>query len=188
MSQRSGYRTWAVGAGLTSWLAAAAAAQQPAVTPPSQPAATPPAASGGPVPAGGEDDKGKLIEEIKKSEELVLSGKGGYNYDPAGRRDPFVDPLKSASEKEGSQPRPEGWPGMLIGEVQLQGITVYGDEPIAIFLGTDGVGYFAREGDELWDGKIIQIDFEERKVVFQQKVEDPSSALRFREVVKKLNP
>jgi hypothetical protein len=77
---------------------------------------------------------------------------------------------------------------MLIAEVKLEGITVYGGEPIAIFMGTDSTGYFAREGDELWDGKITTIDFEEGKVEFQQKVEDPSSPVRFRNVEKKLNP
>ena len=117
-----------------------------------------------------------------------MSGKGGYNYDPAGRRDPFVDPLSAANQQDKEKSRPEGWPGMLIAEVQLQGITVYGGDPIAIFEGTDGVGYFAREGDELWDGKIITIDFDEGKVILQQKVEDPSSPVRFRNVEKKLNP
>ena len=90
--------------------------------------------------------------------------------------------------EDGGTPRPDGWPGMLINEVKLQGITVYGTEPIASFLGTDGMGYFAREGDELWDGKIEVIDFEEGLVAFKQKVEDPSSAIRHRRVERKLNP
>ena len=117
-----------------------------------------------------------------------MSGKGGYNYDPAGRRDPFVDPLSAANQEDKEKSRPEGWPGMLIAEVQLKGSPIYGGDPIAIFAGTDGVGYFAREGDELWDGKIITIDFDEGRVTLQQKVEDPSSPVRFRNVEKKLNP
>ena len=116
-----------------------------------------------------------------------MSGKGGYTYDPSGRRDPFVDPL-NAKTPDKEEIRPEGSEGMLINEVQLQGITIYGGDPIAVLMGTDEVGYFLREGDELWDGKIIAIDFDEGKVVFQQKVEDPSSPVRFREVVKKLIP
>lgn len=150
--------------------------------------APPPEPSAAEAQPAGQGSKA-IIEETLKAEELVLSGKGGYNYDPAGRRDPFVDPLSAKGPGgEDEKPRPEGWPGMLIGEVKLEGITVYGGEPIAIFMGTDGVGYFAREGDELWDGKIIAIDFEEGKVEFQQKVEDPSSPIRFRNVEKKLNP
>jgi hypothetical protein len=162
--------------------------QTPASSPASAPAPSASPAAGAP-PASAADHK-EVIEEIKKAEELVLTGKGGYNYDPAGRRDPFVNPIEVTDQGPGKPGtiRPEGWPGMLIGEVQLQGITVYGGEPIALFLGTDGVGYFAREGDELWDGKIISIDFDEGKIAFQQKVEDPSSPVRFREVVKKLNP
>jgi hypothetical protein len=158
-----------------------AGAQEPSPSPAASPA------PGSPTPGGSTDPK-EVIEQQFKQEELVLSGKGGYNYDPAGRRDPFVDPLSAANQQDKEKSRPEGWPGMLIAEVQLQGITIYGGDPIAIFAGTDGVGYFAREGDELWDGKIISIDFDGGKVTLQQKVEDPSSPVRFRNVEKKLNP
>jgi len=135
-----------------------------------------------------DEDAQRLIDEIKQGEELALSGRGGYNYDPAGRPDPFVSPIEAPGGPGDETPRPEGWPGMLINEVKLRGITVFGGEPIAVFLGTDGNGYFAREGDELWDGKIEVIDFDEGVVVFKQKVEDPTSPIRHRRVERKLNP
>lgn len=171
-------------AGALALLPAPARAQQ------ATPTATPAAASA-PVSVGASAaENQKVIEAIKRGEEQVLTGKGGVEYNPAGRRDPFVDPLSKGEGPDDPKSRPEGWPGMLIGEVQLQGLTVFGGEPIAIFRGTDSIGYFAREGDELWDGKIVSINFDtdEKTVVFQQKVEDPSSPIRFRDVVKKLHP
>jgi len=150
---------------------------------------TPLLAQDAPVAADERDEEARrVIKQIKATEELALSGRGGYNYDPAGRPDPFVDPFTETTGNEQGPARPPGWPGMLINEVRLQGITVFDMEPIAMFLGTDGVGYFAREGDELWDGKIEMIDFETQMIVFKQKVEDPSSPVRHRKVERQLHP
>lgn len=177
-------------ASLGASLGSAQEGAPPAAIPPAveEPAAASPAAAGAPSIAR-EDEAKQIIEEIKQNEEMLLTGgKDSYNYDPAGRPDPFVNPMKETTGSEDVEARPPGWPGMLINEVQLHGITVFGTEPIAMFLGTDGIGYFAREGDELWDGKIEVIDFEDGLVAFKQKVEDPSSPIRHRRVEKKLNP
>jgi hypothetical protein len=141
--------------------------------------------------AGGANEQAEVqtdeafIEEILAGEAQVEGG--SYVYDVAGRRDPFVNPLGRGDEKgESERPRPPGFAGMLINEVVLWGVTVFGDEPIAIFRGTDGVGYFVQEGDELWDGKVVSIDFDLRAVNFQQRVDDPTSPVRFREVQSRL--
>lgn len=133
------------------------------------------------------DDGRQMLEDIRQQEEVVLSGRDGLDYDPAGRRDPFVDPRKVQDPKERRQP-PDGLGGMLIQEVRLQGISLVGDQPIAIVLGTDNLGYFVREGDELWDGKVDRIDFDQDSVVFQQRVTDPGAEVRFRDVARALHP
>ena len=127
-----------------------------------------------------------FIEEILAGDTQIDGG--SFIYDVAGRRDPFVNPLgRGEEEGDGSErPRPPGFSGMLINEVALWGVTVFGEDPIAIFRGTDGVGYFVREGDELWDGKVVAIDFDRREVSFQQRVDDPTSPVRFREVKSRL--
>ena len=144
------------------------------------------------IEAGGEAGADVLAPESPRQEvidDLLAPDDGTDVYDDAGRRDPFINPLvKAAGEDEDGRQRPKGWEGMVVGELKLWGLTVFGEDPIAIFQGSDGLGYFVREGSELWDGKIIAIDFDNQQVVFQQKVEDPTSPERFREVVQKLNP
>jgi hypothetical protein len=153
----------------------------------STPAQDPPPAGTEPVGEAAEvESDDAFIEEILAGDTQVEGG--SYIYDVAGRRDPFVNPLgRGEEEGDGTErPRPPGFPGMLINEVALWGITVFGEDPIAIFRGTDGVGYFVQEGDELWDGKVVAIDFDRREVSFQQRVDDPTSPVRFREVESRL--
>lgn len=161
------------------------------VTPPAAEQVPPPAidqAQPGLTPEPGEPMPA-LLAPSPSAVDALLTGEaaGSYIYDDAGRRDPFVNPLERLPGEQERQ-RPPGWEGMLIREVALWGITVYGDDPIAIFRGSDGLGYFIREGEELWDGKVIAVDFDRGEVVFQQKVDDPTSPVRFREVIQKLNP
>ena len=164
---------------------AAAAAATPATAEATPVAAATPAVAAETAPTA---ETEPLIQQILQGKTEIETG--AYIYEPAGRRDPFVNPLsgQNTADEKLKRQRPPGFPGMLIGEVQLWGITVYGDEGIGIFRGTDGQGYFVREGDELWDGKVVSIDFDRGEVVFQQKIEDPTSPMRFREVVRRLNP
>ena len=46
--------------------------------------------------------------------------------------------------------------------------------------------YLLRPGDQLWDGDVVSISFEE--VIFKQSVNDPTALKPFREVVKRLEP
>ena len=61
-----------------------------------------------------------------------------------------------------------------------------GNEFIAMLNATDGQSYFARIGQELFDGALIAMD--EATATFRQDVEDRLSPVRTREVVKSLYP
>jgi hypothetical protein len=113
---------------------------------------------------------------------------GGYTYDPAGRRDPFVTLLgRGGDAPVPGSARPQGLAGMLIGEVTLKGVlkTVKGDY-VALLQGSDNKTYIAHSGDKVLDGAIKTITAGE--VVFTQDVNDPLSLVKQREVRKAIRP
>ena len=155
-------------------LAAVGRAQQPA------PAPTP-----GPDAAKDQGNE-QTIDQILAGEEEVLSGEG-YSYDPAGRRDPFVSLLARTQNKELPAQRPEGVPGLLIDEIDIQGIFQLKGRMFAqVQTSNKEKSYLIQEGDHLYDGEVVSITTNE--VTFKQVVNDPSVIKPFREVVKKLNP
>jgi hypothetical protein len=144
-------------------------AEEPAATAPSDPAG----------------DAGQ-IDEILEGEEDVLSGEA-YNYDPAGRRDPFISLLARTQIPELAAARPEGVPGLLIDELTIQGIFELNARMFAQVQTADKEkSYLIQEGDQLYDGEVVSIAANE--IVFKQVVNDPSVIKPFREVVRKLNP
>ena len=149
--------------------------------PAQQPAASPAPGQG----AAGKSDE-QTIDQILAGEEEVLSGEG-YSYDPAGRRDPFVSLLTRNQAKELPQQRPPGVPGLLIDEIEIQGIFALSGRTFAQVQTSDkDKSYLIQEGDQLYDGEVVSIGNNE--VTFKQVVNDPSVIKPFREVVKKLNP
>lgn len=135
-----------------------------------------------PVPSLEPED----IDEILKGEDAIFAG-GGYTYDPGNRRDPFKSLLATRDRPLLRGPRPEGIPGLLIDEIDLTGIFLTGDGPVAQIQSTDSSkSYLLRPGDQLYDGDVVNISANE--VVFKQIVDDPTALKPFREVAKKLNP
>jgi Tfp pilus assembly protein PilP len=125
----------------------------------------------------------KTIEKIIEESESVLAGRG-FTYDPAGRRDPFRSLVEQSKADRG--PRPKGIAGMLISEVDLVGIVQKGKDNLAFFNGSDNKGYFLRVGDQLYDGRIIQINRTTGQVVFRQEINDPRSIKPYRDITKRL--
>lgn len=126
------------------------------------------------------------IEEILSGEEDVFAGRG-YGYDPAGRRDPFRSLVRARDSSPDRGPRPDGIPGLLIGEVDLTGVFVLPEGPVAQVQTSDrDRSYLLRVGDQLFDGDVVGVSLEE--VVFRQVLDDPTALTPFREVVKRLNP
>ncbi len=132
-----------------------------------------------------EFDSPSEIEDILSEEWRVLAGETKPAYDPGNRRDPFRSLLTDRSAPRG--PRPEGVPGLLIGELEVTGIMAFGAQKVAQVRATDRtVSYLVREGDRLYDGDVVSIGADE--VVFQQVVDDPAALRPFRTVVKDLRP
>ena len=143
-----------------------------------------PQASQGQEAAKKQDEQNnKTIEKIIEESESVLAGRG-FTYDPAGRRDPFRSLVEQTKADKG--PRPKGIAGMLISEVDLVGIVQKGKESLAFFNGSDNKGYFLRVGDQLYDGRIIQINRQSGQVVFRQEINDPRSIKPYRDITKRL--
>jgi type IV pilus assembly protein PilP len=110
----------------------------------------------------------------------------GYNYNPMGRRDPFVSLLKRVSPDEGTRTRRPGMEGFLIQEVALKGIVKTPKGYIAMLLGTDNKSYFVGVGQRLFDGVVTAIDA--TTVTFRQEVTDPLSTVKSRDMKKTLYP
>jgi Tfp pilus assembly protein PilP len=147
------------------------------------PAATPGGAATEEGQKAKDEQNSKAIEKIIEESESVLAGRG-FTYDPAGRRDPFRSLVEQTKADRG--PRPKGIAGMLISEVDLVGIVQKGKDNLAFFNGSDNKGYFLRVGDQLYDGRIIQINRTTGQVVFRQEINDPRSIKPYRDITKRL--
>ena len=127
------------------------------------------------------------VEGILGEDDDVYAGRG-YGYDPAGRRDPFRSLILTRDERASAAgPRPEGIPGLLIGEIDLTGVFVLPEGPVAqVQTSDEGRSYLLRPGDKLYDGDVVSVSLGE--VVFRQVLDDPTALTPFREVVKQINP
>jgi hypothetical protein len=154
-------------------------AQEPA-TPAEDPAAE--GSRGGLI---GDDVDVSGIEQILRGEEEVLEGRI-FNYDPAGRRDPFRSLLEGFEESEEgpAKARPPGLAGMKVEELKVEGIIQTPSGILAFVLGRDNVSYIIRPGTKLYNGEVAEIQL--KKVVFRQKVNDPNRLKQYEDVVRDL--
>jgi type IV pilus assembly protein PilP len=110
-----------------------------------------------------------------------------YIYDPEGRRDPFIPLLNRGDQRgQGGSMRPDGLPGMMVGDVALKGIVLSRGSYLAMIQGPDTKTYIVRNGDRLFDGTVKAVTAD--AVVFVQQVNDPLSLVKQREVRKPLRP
>ena len=99
---------------------------------------------------------------------------GGYQYDPLGRRDPFVNPVPPPPEAidpvaQVLATRPLGLPGVLLNEALLAGV-VTSVEPsmnVVVVRAPGNRTFFARAGDQLFDAVIKEI--RNNGIVFEVK-------------------
>jgi Tfp pilus assembly protein PilP len=105
-------------------------------------------------------------------------------YDPAGRRDPFVSLLSRGESKLPVGGRPIGVKGLLIGELSIRGVLRTNGKLLAIVQSPDNKTYTVHPGDALFDGsvKVVATD----AVIFLQRVDDPLSPVKQREIRKTL--
>ena len=108
----------------------------------------------------------------------------GFDYNPEGRRDPFVSLMRRGTDATRSAPgtRGPGLGGLETGEVTLRGTVQSGDGYLAILAGADNRTYIVRVGDRLLDGTIRSITA--NAMVILQQVSDPLSLNTQQEVRK----
>lgn len=111
-------------------------------------------------------------------------------YDAGGRRDPFVSLIVPKTAPAAPRPasatsRPgAGLAGIAVSDVQLKGVIRSGATFVAILEGPDGRTFMAKRLDRLVNGVVKGI--EQDAVVFTERVEDASGAVRQRDVRKAL--
>ena len=73
-----------------------------------------------------------------------------YAYDPAGRRDPFLNLLGSATDDKRSTLRKgDGPAGMTVGEISVRGVMQSRGKLVAMVQGPDNRTYIVHQGDKL---------------------------------------
>lgn len=128
-----------------------------------------------------------VIEKIERERESIITGQH-FSYDSQGRRDPFESLVKAQVMAPGGK-RPKGVAGMLVTELDLKGIaTDVAGHRVALVRGSDNRGYSLREGDVVYDARLISIDVDMGSVVFRQEVDDPRRIKPYRDVIKRLTP
>jgi hypothetical protein len=70
----------------------------------------------------------------------------GANYEPKGRRDPFLPPDLTGGPK-----------GLEVSTTKLTGIVRSARTTLALVETTDGIGYILKPGDTLGDGRLMEI-------------------------------
>jgi type IV pilus assembly protein PilP len=110
----------------------------------------------------------------------------GYTYNPAGRRDPFVSLVNRGTDPRTQSSRPQGLPGLSVGDLSIRGIVASNRAFIAMVQAPDGKTYVVRTGDKLYDATVKAVLAD--AVVFLQQVNDPLSLVKQREIRKPLRP
>ena len=144
-----------------------------APTPAAQPAATPGQPAATPATAQTVAEKAESAAEPQ-----------GFNYNPEGRRDPFISLLRRGVDARSSGPKMAGLGGLGTSEVSLRGVLTSEGAFVGILQGADSKNYIVRVGDRLSDGTIRSITRD--SMVILQQVNDPLSLEKQREVRKLL--
>ena len=112
----------------------------------------------------------------------------GYDYNPAGRRDPFISLVRRTMQATGTSanPRPTGLGGLSIEQIRMTGVVKGRQGFSAIVKGVDNRTYYVRAGDELYDGKVRAVTADAMFLI--QNVNDPLSDARTREIKRLLRP
>lgn len=105
----------------------------------------------------------------------------------AGRRDPFVSPLRSASAIAPTSSCTSGKRCLAIPELVLQGtVRDISGKMMAVVSTSNRKTYTLRENDQVFNGSVEKITTD--SIIFREYVKDPLGRESAREVVKKLSP
>jgi Tfp pilus assembly protein PilP len=112
----------------------------------------------------------------------------GYDYNPAGRRDPFISLVRRTTSVTGvsAHPRPTGIGGLGVDEITMRGVLEGRNGWAAIVRGADNRTYTVRAGEQLYDGTVRAVTADAMFIL--QDVNDPLSVQKKREIKKLLRP
>lgn len=106
------------------------------------------------------------------------------SYNPAGRRDPFLDLLRDRDVQTSASV--EGIPQIYIDDVVLIGIVKARGQLMAIINSGQGFPYYIKDGEKFADGFVRLI--EESRVIFRKTHERGIPLLKPKDVIKEIYP
>jgi type IV pilus assembly protein PilP len=110
---------------------------------------------------------------------------GEFVYNPEGRRDPFWNLLQGKSVKENREAI-EGIAGLMIDELELEGIVFAQGAFKALLKGPDTRPYVVGIGDKVYDGEVVAMD--KNSVSFKKSLTVALAGQKDRVIIKTLNP
>lgn len=111
-----------------------------------------------------------------------------FIYLPRGRRDPFWDLLGNAKAGKDAKGREaiSGIAGLMIDELELEGIIFKGGEYHAALRGPDSQPYLVKVGESVYDGEVVKID--SHSIIFKKILTIAIGGATERLIPKRLNP
>lgn len=129
-----------------------------------------------PKAASDEEQQMQLDQNLPSSE---------YIYRPEGRRDPFWNLLQGKNVRENRQAI-GGIAGLLIDELDLEGIMQVRGKYRALLKGPDSRGYIVSVGDKVYDGEVLVID--RNSISFKKSLTVAIGGQKEKVIIKALNP
>jgi Tfp pilus assembly protein PilP len=114
---------------------------------------------------------------------LLISSE--FIYKPEGRRDPFWDLLRGQGANKG-RPAIDGIGGLMIDELDLEGIIFSSGRFRALLKGPDSRPYVVAVGDKVYDGEIVSID--KNSIAFKKIMTVALGGQKEKQIIKSLNP
>ncbi len=125
------------------------------------------------------------IPEVEDGAEMISIQPGEFVYNPEGRRDPFWNLLQGKSVKENREAI-EGIAGLMIDELELEGIVFMQGVFKALLKGPDTRPYVVGIGDKVYDGEVVAMD--KNSVSFKKSLTVALAGQKDRVIIKTLNP
>ncbi|MDD8013015.1 MAG: hypothetical protein PHX05_06020 [Acidobacteriota bacterium] len=135
--------------------------------------------------SGQEVPKDLPEEASDDNAEMISIQPGEFVYNPEGRRDPFWNLLQGKSVKENREAI-EGIAGLMIDELELEGIVFAQGVFKALLKGPDTRPYVVGIGDKVYDGEVVAMD--RNSVSFKKSLTVALAGQRDRILIKTLNP
>ena len=126
----------------------------------------------------GETDQGDDEMQLKTQP-------GDFIYNPMGRRDPFWDLLQGRNIKANREAI-EGIAGLMIDELDLEGIIFSDSTYKALVVGPDNIPYVIKVGDNVYDGEVTKID--NSTVTFRKILTVALGGKKERIITKRISP